>query len=176
MSNYAPNPEAQDIYKGLAQQKLSDVTASQINNLTDPVFIQAENQDRLITMNIINEAAMRNGLPIPDTQKIEAQTFTSAGYRNYLTPSKGEVFLLNGVSVASSTNLSGNVTVEVDINDGTNRVILYDFSTSSSSDFPIIESGAMSPIYLTYPNTLRLRCEGTFDSVNDVSVLYCRVR
>jgi hypothetical protein len=176
MSNYAPNPKKQSIYNNLAQKRLDDVSASEIQRQTDPVFLQAENQDDLITMNIINQAAMRNGLPIPDTQKIEAQTFTSAGYRNYLTPSKGEVLLLMGVSVASVTNLTGNVVVEVDINDGTNRVLLFDSSHSSSSDFPIIESGAMSPIYLTYPNTLRLRCEGTFDSVNDVSVLYCRVR
>jgi len=174
--NYAPNPKKQQVYRNLQNKKLSEVTAKDIQQLTDPTFIQATNQDSLITYNIINKAAMRNGLPIPDTQKIEAQTFTSAGYRNYLTPIKGEVFLIMGVSVASVTNLTGNVTIEVDINDGTNRALLFDYATSSSSDFPVIESGAMSPIYLTYPNTLRLRAEGTFDSVNNVSVLYCRVR
>ena len=108
MSDYAPNPEAQDIYKGLAQQKLSDVTGSQIQNLTDPVFIQAENQDRLITMNIINEAAMRDGLPIPDSGGVAQYTQTSNAAAPIIRPPKGEVWNIKGISLFNSLSLTGN--------------------------------------------------------------------
>ena len=56
--------------KGLAQQKLSDVTAADIELFTKPTFIQAENQDALLTYNIINQAAMRSGTPMQNGMKI----------------------------------------------------------------------------------------------------------
>jgi len=107
MSNYAPNPEAQDIYKGLAQQKLSDVTGSQIQNLTDPVFIQAENQDRLITMNIINQAAMRDGNVMPNTGGIISLSQSTGNVAVEIRPPEGEVYKIMGLSLRNSATPTG---------------------------------------------------------------------
>lgn len=175
---FADSPDKSSIYNDLKVKKLADLTADDFDAFRARMDAQGVEglEDEYRRLLLLGHASnmISYSQVIPDSQKIESQTFTSAGYRNYLTPNKGEVFLLMGVSVGSVTNLTANVTIEVDINDGVNRALLFDFSTSSSSDFPVIESGAMSPIYVTYPNTLRLRCEGTFDSVNSVSVLYCR--
>ena len=175
---FADNPDKSSIYNDLKVKKLLDLTAEDFDAFRARMDAQGVDglEDEYRRLLLLGHASnmISYSQVIPNSQKIESQTFTSAGYRNYLTPNKGEVFLLMGISVASVTNGSGNITTEVDINDGTNRCLIYDFSTSSGSDYPVIESGAMSPVYVTYPNTLRLRFEGTFDSVNDVSVLYCR--
>tara|TARA_R110000824_G_scaffold117149_1_gene268964 strand:- start:719 stop:1261 length:543 start_codon:yes stop_codon:yes gene_type:complete len=175
---FADNPDKSSIYNDLKVKKLVDLTADDFDAFRARMDAQGVDglEDEYRRLLLLGQASnMISYSPvIPDSQLIEAQTFTSAGYRNYITPNKGEVFVITGVSVASVTGLSGSVITEVDINDGTNRVLLIDHSASSSSDYPVIEIN-QSPIYLMYPNTLRIRCEGTFTSVNDVSVLYCRI-
>ena len=99
MSNYAPNPNNQDIYNQLATIPLSEVTAEQIETLTNPVTLSSNNQDSLLTMNTVNKAAMRDGSPMPGTGKIINITATDAG-NNYdlLVPAKGEVWQIIGIS------------------------------------------------------------------------------
>ena len=177
MSNYAPNPEAQDIYKGLAQQKLSDVTASQISNLTDPVFIQAENQDRLITMNIINEAAMRNGLPMPNTFnvfKIEVDTSGSGVARfgdGLLEVPDGEVWQIYGFSISPS-GASGSVSNEVRLFGplGFSTEFLSQ-SSSSGSSFPLQED--FGPFYIGAGAKIQYEATGTFTTMQ---LRYCAIR
>ena len=143
MSDYAPNPEAQDIYKGLAQQKLSDVTGSQIQNLTDPVFIQAENQDRLITMNIINEAAMRDGQIMPNSGGILTYTQTVANEAVNIIPPDGEVWKIQGIGITNSAAPTGSNNYYTFLSDptqtalnvtpsGTRDVFYSSFSSSST--------------------------------------------
>ena len=143
MSDYAPNPEAQDIYKGLAQQKLGDVTGSQISNLTDPVFIQAENQDRLITMNIINEAAMRDGQIMPNSGGILTYTQTVANEAVNIIPPDGEVWKIQGIGITNSAAPTGSNNYYTFLSDptqtalnvtpsGTRDVFYSSFSSSST--------------------------------------------
>ena len=168
IGNYAPNPEAQDIYKGLAQQKLSDVTASQITNLTDPVFIQAENQDRLITMNIINEAAMRNGQVMPNTGGILAYTQTVANEAVNIIPPDGEVWKIMGICIQNSatptgsnnyyTFLSDPTQTAIDVTPSANREVLYSVFSSSSLTLgtETIFEEVFQPLLITSQMYLRL--------------------
>ena len=48
------------MYTNLQNKTLADVTSTDIQRLTDPTFIQATNQDALITYNMVNQAMMRN--------------------------------------------------------------------------------------------------------------------
>ncbi len=177
---FADNPDKSSIYNDLKVKKLVDLSIDDFTAFRARMDAQGvdgleDEYRRLLLLGLASNMMSVSG-PIPNTQKIEAQTFTSQGYRNYLTPNKGEVFLIMGCSVASVTDLSGSYGIEIDINDGSNRVLLFDYASSSSSDQPIVEAGSFSPVYLTYPNTLRIRAEGTFTSVNDVSVLYASTR
>jgi len=168
IGNYAPNPEAQDIYKGLAQQKLSDVTASQITNLTDPVFIQAENQDRLITMNIINEAAMRNGQVIPNSGGILTYTQTVANEAVNIIPPDGEVWKIMGIGITNSasptgsnnyyTFLSDPTQTAIDVTPSANREVLYSVFSSSSLTLgtETIFEEVFQPLLITSQMYLRL--------------------
>ena len=108
MSNYAPDPSFEKVYDNLQNKTLADVTAEDIQKLTDPTFIQATNQDALLTYNTINQAAMRNGSPIPKTQKIVEFTCDDSGSSNAVvfTPSKGEVWSITSGSFASSGGTS----------------------------------------------------------------------
>lgn len=174
MSNYAPNPEAQDIYKGLAQQKLGDVTGSQIANLTDPVFLQAKNQNDLITMNIINEAAMRNGLPMPDTQKIIQTTYTSTGDDAiFFQPPRGEVWMLVGGDTLGS---GGTGTINWSLKDDSGTLALL-FISSINGQEPIGDNstGLKYPIYVSNTNFLFANITSVATSVR-ASLSFIRVR
>jgi hypothetical protein len=177
MSDYAPNPEAQDIYKGLAQQRLSEVTASQITNLTNPVFLQAENQDDLITMNIINQAAMRNGAPMPNTFdvfKIEVDT-SGAGVAKFgddlSEVPQGEVWQIYGFSISPS-GVSGSVSVEVRIfgPSGSSTEFLSG-SSSSGSSYPLQED--FGPFYIGAGSKIQFESTGTFTTMQ---LRYCAIR
>ena len=99
MSNYAPNPTKQDIYNQLATVSLNDVTAEQIQKLTNPVTISSDNQDSLLTMNAVNKAAMRDGSSMPGTGQIINVTATDPGVGvDILTPAKGEVWQIIALS------------------------------------------------------------------------------
>ena len=104
--NYAPDPKKEQAYTQLQNFTLSNVTAQDIDRVTQDTFIQATNQDALITYNTVNKAAMRDGLPIPKTGQIINITASDAG-NNYdiLVPEPGEVwsvialsYIVNGIS------------------------------------------------------------------------------
>ena len=102
MTNYAPDPKKERIYSDLATIPLSEVTAEQIQTLTNPVTLSASNQDALITMNTVNKAAMRDGRAMPATMIITTNTVAyndndnATEYEIVLTPKKGEVWQLMG--------------------------------------------------------------------------------
>ena len=121
MSNYAPNPKKQSVYEGLAQQKLSDVTAADIELFTKPTFIQAENQDALLTYNIINQAAMRSGTPMQNGMKI-VQSATSDSDRIWFRPEIGECYQFVGGDMLSS---GGTASINYELRDDAGTVCLF---------------------------------------------------
>ncbi len=133
MSNYAPDPRAEKVYDNLQNKTLADVTAEDIQKLTDPTFIQATNQDALLTYNTINQAAMRNGGPMPQTSKVvNTGNLDDTGTVVVFRPAVGEVWQLMAMSLDPN---------------GTNAAhrgigYLVDFSTLSSPTDPTNLSGA----------------------------------
>tara|TARA_R110000787_G_scaffold106510_1_gene214181 strand:- start:857 stop:1405 length:549 start_codon:yes stop_codon:yes gene_type:complete len=139
MTNYAPDPKKERIYSDLATIPLSEVTAEQIETLTNPVTLSASNQDALITMGIVNKAAMRDGSSMPATGRIINITASDAG-ANYdiLVPAKGEVWQIIGISYIVS-GISGTLSHLVYMN-GTysgaagGSVVISEKSSSDAGD------------------------------------------
>jgi len=107
MSNYAPDPKKERIYSDLATIPLNEVTAEQIETLTDPVTLSASNQDALITMDIVNKAVMRDGNPMPNTGGILSYTQSDANIPIEILPPKGEVWKIQGISIINSASPTG---------------------------------------------------------------------
>jgi hypothetical protein len=111
MSNYAPDPKKQLVYTNLQNKTLSDVSATDIQRLTDPTFIQATNQDALLTYNTINTAAFRNdSCPIPGTSKLIKATATDSNKTLLFTPNEGEIWQLLGATVLADSGPGETVT------------------------------------------------------------------
>jgi hypothetical protein len=133
MTDYAPDPKLEQVYRNLQNLKLSTVSANDIEKLTDPTFLQATNQNALLTYNIINSAAMRDGGPMPQTSKVVStgqlsDTGTVVAFR----PAFGEVWQLMAMSLDP---------------DGTNAAhrgigYIVDFSTLTNPADPTNLSGA----------------------------------
>jgi len=107
MSNYAPNPEQEKVYDNLQNKTLGNVTADDIQKLTDPTFIQATNQDALITYNIVNKAAMRDGNIMPNTGGILTLTQTDGNIAVDIRPPNGQVYKIMGMSLRNSASPTG---------------------------------------------------------------------
>lgn len=132
-NNYSPDPRKQAIYNNLQNFKLSNVTAKNIQQLTDPTFIQATNQDDLLTYNTINKAAMRDGSPMPSTSKVVSTgDLADTGTVSVFRPEVGEVWQL----MAMSLDPNGSNAAHRGIG------YLVDFSSLSNPSDPTNLSGA----------------------------------
>lgn len=149
MSNYAPSPSKKPIYQNLATKSLSEVTALEIQQITDPVKLAAINQDALIVNNIVNEAAMRNGSPMPNTGNVERYSQTGDNNSALVRPPKGEVWKIQGISVRNTVAPTGSNTYYTFLSDQTsldssptipavvNEDVYYSVLSSSSQYLPV---------------------------------------
>jgi hypothetical protein len=177
MSNpqYAPNPKNQKVYRNLQNKKLSDVTAKDIQQLTDPTFIQATNQDALITYNMLNKAMMRDGLPIPNQGKIIATEFTGATQTKIVaSANNGEVYQVIGASGLVTAG-SGTAVFVLGITDGTNTVRIESLSFTGNNEFNITSTAG--PIYVDENLSLSVVSSGgSFPTSADCLIALQRVR
>lgn len=182
MSDYAPDPKKQLVYTNLQNKTLSDVTALDIERLTDPTFIQATNQDALITYNIVNKAAMRDGGPMPDKGTVLVLTQADDADVQYVQPAKGEVFEIMGIS-ATVTGVSGNNTYSFYLcsaeGQTTANMVYLQVASSSSTNVQLFPSDSESKFPLTLTNTMFLRLDSNMDNqtgTTDFKVAYIQRR
>lgn len=167
MGNYAPNPNTQDIYNQLATIDLANITAEQIENLTKSVKLSASNQDALIVMNIINQAAMRDGKPMGGTMKCLQKSATESGTQyTIFQPAVGEVWQVSGSFSTSGSGISGTVFLEIKLRDLVNGITveLISTSTTSGTDVPMTEV-TQNPIVFDENMALQVEATGTFTSM-----------
>ena len=109
MSNYAPNPTKEQLYNQLATIDLENVTAEQIQNLTNPVKLSSDNQDSLLTMNTVNKAAMRDtGTPMPNGATIVKYVQATNDEQAIVRPPVGEAWEIIGISTNASEAPTGS--------------------------------------------------------------------
>jgi len=183
MSNYAPNPIKEKVYDNLQNKTLGTVEASDIQTLTDPTFIQATNQDALITYNMINKAMMRDGSPMPNTMVMQEVTVTDNTGTAMLTCPKGQVLqVLNyGYKATGSTGtltftaFMGPKGQELTSEQGGIRILYY----QSSAATPVINSDAdyraLSPLIIDENFQLGFTLGGSYTSAT-IRVFAVRVR
>jgi len=153
LSNYAPDPKKETIYSSLAQKTLADIETTDIIRQTDPVYIQAENQDALITMNTINQASFRSsGTLMPDRVKLTITTCSDSGVKNEVfAPQKGETWLLNVADVTMSGG-SGTTVHEMWIQMDSRNVRFYYYSVGDNNVILTTDGNwPAQPFYLQYP-------------------------
>jgi len=191
MSNYAPDPMKEKVYDNLQNKTLADVTASDIQSLTDPTFIQATNQDALLTYNIINQAAMRDGGIMPNSGGIETQTQTDNTLYVSFRPPNGQVWKVMGMSAHNTASPTGTNVYNTFLSDPVTAAIadvpsavddVYYSSVSSSSTNLLTESlfeEVFQPFFIT--NSMFIRIGSTMANVGaggtvKFHLAYMRVR
>jgi len=175
MSNYAPNPIKEKVYDNLQNKTLANVEASDIQTLTDPTFIQATNQDALLTYNIINRAAMRDGGIMPNTGGIETQIQTDNTVYTTFRPPNGQVWKVMGLAAHNTASPTGTNVYNTFLSDAVTAAIsdvpsavydVYYSSVSSSSTNLLTESlfeEVFQPFFIT--NSMFLRIGSTMANV-----------
>ena len=174
---YAPNEKKQQIYVNLQNKTLANVGAEDIERLTDPTFLQATNQDALITYNTINKATMRDGSPMPQTSVITQTVATDSGVAvTVKAPLDGEVWMiLNGH--VSTNGGSGSISHEFYFTDKNNsRSMLWFFNSSTSSNLTLQQDTDWTPPFFFDSNqTFTYEATGTFTTCT-LSIYMIRVR
>ena len=181
MSNYAPNPSFEKVYDNLQNKTLANVSAEDIQKLTDPTFIQATNQDALLTYNTINQAAMRNGGPMPNTIKIISTTVTDNTLTTGFTVNKGEVYQLMTIG-ATVDSPSGANTYEFFMTGtntaGSTKSIKWYYLSTSNNVEPVFQSDEDFPdmaMYFDENVTFQFKVGGSYTDAT-ISVAMIRVR
>ena len=179
MSNpsYAPNPKKEPVYTNLQNKTLATVEAKDIQQFTDPTFIQATNQDALITYNTINKAAMRDGLPIPNTSEIIVATCTESGVAVQVKlPNQGEVWQILNAHISTSGG-SGAISHEFYFTDQSNsRSFMWYFLSSSGSNLTLQQDTDWTPpFYMDENLEFTYEATGTFTTCT-LSIMMMRIR
>ena len=178
MSNYAPDPANEEIYNNLQNKTLSSVSAEDIQKLTDPTFLQSTNQDAIITYNIVNEAAMRDGQPMPGTSIIIRAQCTDSGVAvEVKAPQPGEVWVIQSAS-ATITGRSGSIAHELIFTDQNNSRSFSWFYYGASSSGPLIfstDADWFNRTTFDANQVLTYEATGTFDD-SFLDILLYRIR
>ena len=161
------------IYEQLNTKTLGDVEAIDIQALQDKVHIQEINKQELETYNLINEAAFRNGLPMPNTQKLIQASYNDNGSNDFFIPGNGEVWMLVGGDTLA-TGGTGTVSFQLKQSDG--KVALL-FIASVNGQEPIGDNstGLKYPIYISSTNWLVANVTAVATSVRP-TLSFIRVR
>ena len=175
MSNYAPDANFEKVYDNLQNKTLANVTADDIQKLTDPTFIQPTNQDALLTYNIINQATMRDGGIMPNTGGIETQIQTDNTVYTTFRPPNGQVWKVMGLAAHNTASPTGSNVYNTFLSDSVTAAIsdvpsavndVYYSSVSSSSTNLLTESlfeEVFQPFFIT--NSMFLRIGSTMANV-----------
>lgn len=177
MSNYAPDPRTEKVYDNLQNKTLGNVTAEDIQKLTNPTFIQATNQDALLTYNTINQAAMRDGRPMPDKMEIKVTTATDDGVAvPVFTPEKGEIYEIYTGQVII-TGRSGNIIHQLRLTDNNNSRSMDIFYVSAGTSDYLMGQDAdwEGPFWIDSNITLSYEASGTFTN-SVLSLQMTRIR
>ena len=173
------------IYDQLNTKTLGDVEAVDIQSLQDRVHIQKVNKEELETYNLINKAAMRTGMPMPDQGTIIQYTQTSDSTQAVIRPPPGEVWEIMNVSVANVPSVTGsNTYYSFFSSDATVASNPIPGATNDSWISSINNAGNViaaeslfeekfTPLYVT--NTMFLRLYSTMDNVGTSAVVYWNV-
>ena len=151
-------------------------TFDQVRN---QVTLQLTNLELLNVLNTIGQVTNTQSQsgPLPGQLEIVETDITSAStYVTVFTPGVNEVWQFMGFNSRGVAGISGTLSYELDIfnPDNDHRLLIIDASSSSASDFPIVETN-FAPIYVTSPHVVRVRVEGTF-TTSLVSTGFIRVR
>jgi len=154
------------IYEQLNSLTLADVSGTNINLITQPIHLEKLNEDALKTTVLLNQATMRDGLPMPGYGKV-VQT-TGDADRIQFQPEKGEVWLCIGGDWLST---SGTSAMNVQLTDADGNTTLL-FSESTSGQVPL---DALGQLHVVVTNTLFLYANIT-SGEGRLSTAFVRVR
>jgi hypothetical protein len=169
------------IYEQLNTKTLGDVEGTDIQALQDKVHIQEANKEELETYNLINEAAMRNGSPMPRGIRIMTTTVTDNVTTVGFTVPAGEVYQLVTIG-GSAVNPSGNSDYRFfqsgTDTDGADVNIMWFIYTTGNNTAPVFQADADfpdMPMFYDEDTTLKFSVSGSFTSVT-LSISMIRVR
>jgi len=140
------------IWDQLNTKKLGDRPGTDLDQQTKDIHIQETNRSSLEDTNLINQASMRDGRPIPGTQKVhEGPTVTDNTRTIAFTPEPGEVWSVMNIT-CHFTNHSGTSGVYLYVYDTANAILQsFFYGSSSSTDFMLDDDGTWDDFVISYP-------------------------
>jgi len=167
----------EELYAQLTTLKLSDVTASNINTVTEPIHLQKTNEESLKTTVLLNQATFRlDGGPIPGTSVIETTTVTDDTRTVIFQPEAGSVYALNTAGALATNPSSANYTMYIsNAPAGGSDLIAFFYDSSDDGTVFFTDDANWGPLYVDENTRLEGKVGGTVDAATWQLNLY-RVR
>lgn len=149
------------------QEPASVLKVDAFDKIRNQLQIQLGNDGALETVNKIGQSANMTSSsgPIVGTQKIVTATSTGGTAVSVFQPDPGQVWELVAIS-QTRTNATGSTTTALRLSDGSNTVMLEEFS-DNTGEVPLATNEA-SPIRISYENFLTIAYSpgANADSIN----------
>lgn len=127
----------------LSPKKIGDSPGTLIDAQSKDVFLEASNIQALEDINLVNQATMRDGRPIPGTGVIFSHTQTGTSREVWFTPEKGEVWklIVAGSTAASSPAASVTYYLYIACKDqsGDDQIIYAGSEASASTEVQLVD-------------------------------------
>ena len=156
------------IYEQLNTKTLADVSGTNINLVTQPIHLEKPNEGALETTVLLNQATMRDGLPMPGYGKV-VQT-TGDADRIQFQPEAGEVWLFQSGDILAT---SGTFTVNLKLIDADGNIAFIGTVSTTGQEAISGDMSIETPFYLT--NTLHMYADLT-SGEGRISTAFVRVR
>jgi hypothetical protein len=139
-----------NVFRGLKTFKITDVTASNIARVTNPIFLQADNRSILEDVKLVNDVTLRDGGAIPGSGVAKNVQLTDNSRTDMFTPANGEVWRLSAISAtanqAPSSGYVFSMFYSVKDQNGVNRLIPVGDSASITT-----QTGNLKAIFDSLP-------------------------
>jgi len=162
------------LYEQLNTLKLSDVSATNISNVTDPLHLQKTNEDALRTTVLVNTATMRNdGGPIPATSTVQQVDWDDGGgsLTYIMTAAAGEVWR---IMTGAYTSTGGTSTITLYVKDEVlNRYVTLAIETVNDG---VVTLDPFKDVYIDENSSVRATVSVSDSTSEVLQLLVNRVR
>ena len=160
------------IWNQLNTKTIADNPGTEIQVQSNPIHLQEQNRGDFEDIRLINQTTMRDGNPIPATQKVVNLTYSDNVYYDIITPQKGEVWLIQSSWVFTATGFTSGILAILDNVNG-NRIYIADWGSGGGD----LEDSGLTPLLTVDENcTLQFYPYGTLSSTSTIQTLLTRVR
>ena len=168
-------PPVTRAFRDLKGKKMNEISVEEYDSLVDAAFMQPSNKELMEDLSIIGSVKQSSSGPRAGGSKIVSVEYSDTGTVTVFTPSQGEVWILQEISLAVATSSSSTFAIILSAG-GNSMQASADVTTSGNRNFNSGDLGFPNTTFYVDENTsIQIGKTGSFSTVG-VHLMLTRVR